>query len=217
MVWRRRLGLLALFSHFRFLLLLFADDAGDGDEFIAFVEIDELDALGVAAGNADVFTIGADGLALRRREHDLIRIGNAKSADNAADFVGGLHRDDALAATALDAVFVKRRAFADAVFAGDEQRSVGIHDFHADHIVTLVRTDAPVADGGAAHVARFFFVEPDAHAVLGDEDDLVVAAGEFDADEAVALFDPDADDAAFARVGVFTQIGFLHDTDLGRH
>jgi len=45
----------------------------------------------------------------------------------------------------------------------------------------------------------------------------VVAAREFDADEAVAFFNLDADDAAFARIGVFAEVRFLHDADFCGH
>jgi hypothetical protein len=90
-------------------------------------------------------------------------------------------------------VFVERSSFADAVFAGHQERRVGINDLDADHVVAFLRPDPPDAGRAAAHVASFFFVEPDAHAVFGDEDDFVVAVGEFDADEPVAALNGDAE------------------------
>ena len=67
-------------------------------------------------------------------------------------------------------------AFADAVFAGDEQHGVVVHQRGGDDVVALLRPDAPDADGVAALVAQLFFVEADAHAFVGDEHDLVEAA-----------------------------------------
>ena len=57
----------------------------------------------------------------------------------------------------------------------------------ADDVVAFVRADAPDADGVAALIAQLLFVEANAHAFVGDEDDFVVAVGELGVDQAVVL------------------------------
>ena len=73
----------------------------------------------------------------------------------------------------------------------------------------LLQPDAADADGGAALIAHFLLVKADAHAFAGDEHDLVMAAGQLDVDQAVALLDPDGDDAAFADVGEIGEVRFF--------
>ena len=71
------------------------------------------------------------------------------------------------------AVFLERRALAEAVLAGDEQHRVVVHERRADDVIAFLRADAPDADGVAALVAHFLFVETNAHPVVGDEHDFV--------------------------------------------
>src|ERR1041384_4117739 len=100
--------LLATLRFFGSLLLLFTNDASDGYEFVAFIQVDQLHALGIAAGDADIFAGSAHSLAVGSAEHHFVGIGDTQGADDGTDFIGGLHRDDAFAAARLDPVFVER-------------------------------------------------------------------------------------------------------------
>ena len=60
------------------------------------------------------------------------------------------------------------------------------HHGQGDHGVGFFQADAADAGGGPAHGPDILFGEADAHAVTGDEDDLVVAGGEFDINQFVA-------------------------------
>ena len=77
-------------------------------------------------------------------------------------------------------------------------------EVHADH-----------AGGVAAHRTDVRLMEADGHAGLRDHHDLVVAVGQLGRDEAVAVLDVDADDAALAVVGVLGDLGLL-DGPVGR-
>src|SRR5437660_7615321 len=102
--------------------LLFTDDRRDGLQLVIWLQIDEFDALGIAAGLADVFHEGAHHLPTDGDEHDFVFVLYRQRANNGAGLLCGLHRNDAFAATRLLAVFLKAGPLADPVFAGDKQR-----------------------------------------------------------------------------------------------
>ena len=77
--------------------------------------------MGVAAGFADFVDADADALAGGGHEHELVLFGDGDGTDDWAGLVGDLHCDDAFAAAGLLAVVVEGRAFAEAVFRGDEE------------------------------------------------------------------------------------------------
>ena len=135
---------------------------------------------------------------------------HGQRADDAAGFVGGLHRDDALAAARLEAVFVEIGALADAVFAGDQQRRVG-HDHGQRHDgVGLFQADAAHAAGGTAHRTR---TSSSVKRMLMPSRVMrttsFVAGGQFHVNQRVARLDADGDDAAFADVGEILEAVFL--------
>ena len=86
---------------------------------------------------------------------------------------------------------------------------VGGGDGGADDVVSLAQVDAAVAGGGAAHGAEVLLVEADGHAVVGGEEDDLLAIGDAGADELVVLLDVDGDDAAAHDVGEVAQGGLL--------
>src|SRR6266566_4340562 len=80
------------------IFLLLTDDGSNGDELIAFGQIDDFDPLSVASSLANVFDEGAHHLTARGDDHDFVRIAHGQSAYDPTGFLGGFHRDDALAA-----------------------------------------------------------------------------------------------------------------------
>ena len=86
---------------------------------------------------------------------------------------------------------------------------VGGGDGGADDVVALLERDAAVAGGIAAHGAEtdpvalgiVFFLEADGHAVVGGEEDDLLAVGEVGGDQLVVFVDGDGDDAAGHDVG----------------
>ena len=68
----------------------------------------------------------------------------------------------------------------------------------AHHIVPLPEADAPDAHGVPAHGPHVVLVEADGHAVVGGDEDLLVAVGLPDGDELVPLLQGDGPDAALA-------------------
>ena len=118
---------------------------------------------------------GADHLALVGDEHEFVRFAHGEGAGDAAGLLVGLHRDDAFAAARLRCgISVERRALADAVLAGDEQHGV------LDRRAPRRRRSRPCSGRmpQTPTVSRpwsrsLFLVEADAHALVGDEHDLV--------------------------------------------
>ena len=86
---------------------------------------------------------------------------------------------------------------------------VGGRDGGADDVVALLEGDAAVAEGGAAHGAEVLLVEADGHAVVGGEEDDLLAVGDAGGDELVVLVDVDGDDAAGHDVGEVLERGLL--------
>jgi len=115
------------------------------------VEVDELDALRVAASHPDVLDTGTHHLPANGDEHNLVVRFHCQRAADLAGLGGGLHGNDALAAARLRAVLVELSALADAVLAGDEQCGVLGHDGGGDEAVFFTQADASHSGGGASH------------------------------------------------------------------
>ncbi len=100
------------------------DDYGGG-YFVLGFEVEELDALGAAAGGADGFGVDADDLAELADDHELGGVVDEVDAGDFADLGSGLHVDDALAAAGLEAVLVDVGALAVAVLGDGEDEAGG--------------------------------------------------------------------------------------------
>ena len=115
------------------------------------MEVDELDALRIAAGHPDVLDAGTHHLAANGDEHDLVVRFHGQGAADLARLGGGLHGDDALATAGLRAVLVELGALADAVLTGNQQCGVPGHDGRGDEAILLAEANAAHAGGGPAH------------------------------------------------------------------
>ena len=80
--------------------VFWGDDYGGG-YFVVGVEVEELDAGGAAAGVADGLGVYADDFAEVGDEHHFGGVVDEVDGGDFADFGGGLHGDDALAAAGL--------------------------------------------------------------------------------------------------------------------
>ena len=99
------------------------DDDGGGD-FVLVFEVEQLDALGGAAGGADGLGVDADDLAVLADDHELGGLVDQEDGVDLAVAGGGLDVDDALAAAGLQAVLVDISALAEAV-GGDGEDQAG--------------------------------------------------------------------------------------------
>src|SRR6185437_9876707 len=107
-----------------FLLFVLLDDAGGG-HLVAGLELQQTDALGGAAGLADLPRVNADDLAVVADQHGFRFLVHQQDAHHFAVARSSLDVDDALAAARLQAVFVHLGALAVAVF-GDGKDQVGV-------------------------------------------------------------------------------------------
>src|SRR4029453_9968326 len=111
----------------------------------------------------------ADPLAAVGDQHDVIVFAHHAHADDAPDAVGDVHRDDAFAATAGEAVLVERGALAVALFRHGEDRGVRRHHVDGDDDIVTVELDTAHAGGVAAHGADVRLAEADRLAGRGGE------------------------------------------------
>ena len=107
------------------------------------------------------------------------------------------------------------RALAVAVLGCDQHRLLLVlGDQEREHLLPLAELHSAHAARRAPHRAHVLLVEPGRLAGVGDEDDVVAAAGDLGADQEVTLVEDDGDDAGLARVGEVGQ-GRLLDRALG--
>src|SRR5262249_33155450 len=157
-------------AFFRPFFLLHACDI---DDLIARIQVHQLDTLRVAAADANPFHRAADDDATLGDHHQFVFRHHILQGDELSGLLGLLHRDDPLAAALLHTIVAEHAALADAALAHHQELGALLHHHHADHAVALVELDPLHAGGGAAHFAGIGFVEADAHAKGGGEDDVV--------------------------------------------
>ena len=87
---------------------------------------------------------------------------------------------------------------------------IGLRGVHADDVIALREIHAVHAAGGAAHRANFRFAEEDGLAVAAGEENHLLAVGEFRADQFVIGVEADGDDARWARIRKFGELGLFH-------
>ena len=80
---------------------------------------------------------------------------------------------------------------------------------HADDLVLVAQADALDAARGAAHRAHLLLGEADGAPLARGQQDVVLAVGEADLDEAIAVVDGERDDARRADVGERLERGLL--------
>ena len=96
-----------------FIPLATVGQAGNGHHAIVVsLEIENPDALCVAADFPNVANFAAKDLALRRHQHDFIAVSDLEKADGQSIAFSGLHADDAFAPATLDAVLADRSPLA---------------------------------------------------------------------------------------------------------
>src|SRR5438093_321986 len=87
---------------------------------------------------------------------------------------------------------------------------------YADHLIYFVWANSPDADCVLALIAQLFLVKSKTHSFLGNQNNLVIAASQVGVDQAIAFFNLDGDDPAFANVPIIGKVRFLDDTRLCR-
>src|SRR5262249_20368090 len=152
----------------------------------------------------------ADHLAAGGNQHNLVRLADGQCADHTSGLFVGFHRDNAFAAARLKPIdllhravlqhHVERRAFADAVLSGYEQRGVFDHHGESDHGVVWFQRNPTDAGGGPPHGTDVIFRKTDAHALARDENDLIVAGGQFDLNQVIARVNANSDDSSLANI-----------------
>ena len=140
----------------RNVIQLVLGELGQAADGIPLVELDQPDALGVAADGAHRADLGADDHAAAGREHDLVVVGDLADGDDRPVALVGLDVDQALAAAVLGAVLGQQGPLAVAVGADGQEAGrvlVAVGDDHADDLVPLGQVDPLDAVGRPAHRA----------------------------------------------------------------
>src|SRR5207302_2813056 len=110
----RRFGLVHVDLVFRVVLV---DEFDSGDDRIIFIDVDDANALRVAADGANVGDVRADDHALFGDEQHLVVFEHVRDAGHFAVLVRGLDVRDADAAARLQSIRRNGRAFAEALFS----------------------------------------------------------------------------------------------------
>src|SRR5690606_34667856 len=126
---------------------------------LAFLQLDEAYALGVAALGGDFLDARAHQRALVGDQHDLVALAHLDGADDAAVALAGLDADHTLAAAAVFGEFLDAGALAVAVLADGKNVGALLRDDHVHHAVVILEADAAHAAGGAAHGTHVVLVE----------------------------------------------------------
>src|SRR6478736_3591204 len=154
-------------------------DGFDGDHALVVLDAHHLDALRVATRLADAFDGRANGLPAIGDDHHLVLGLDHGDADDRTVAIAGINQDDALAAAVLNAKLLDGRALAVAAFTHREHElafCVGARK--ANDRVALVQLDGFDACGGAPSGAYLLFIEANADAVLGGNEELRGAVGD---------------------------------------
>ena len=108
-------------------------------------------------------------------------------------------------------------ALAIAVLGDGEDGGVGDGPHPADDKVPFPELDAPDAYRGAAHGAHVALPEADGHAVVGGDEDVILAVGLQNGHELVPLLQGEHPQAYGANVPEGGLLGALHGTAAGDH
>src|SRR5262245_32205516 len=204
---RKRRALLAggTFVWTCFIPLAAVGQAGNGHHAILVsLEIENPDALRVAADFPNVPNFATKDLALRRHQHDFVAVSDLEKADGQSVAFSGLHADDAFASAALDAVLADWSPLAIAAFCHRQNGCGRIRRdrFHADHLIAFFQGDAFDAVGCATHRSDALFLESNRNALLGAEKDLELAIRELHPYEFLYVFLCQFDDCYLTRIAV---------------
>src|SRR6185312_3223283 len=191
------------------LAVLQALDALDADQAFPFREADEAYPLRVAPEDGDLIHRRAHQRAGGADQHDLLPGHDLERRDGRAVAIGGLQRDDTLAAPAMLRKLRQRRQFAVAGSRCGENVALADDD-QGDQLLALTQLDAAHAGGLAPHRPYFGLGEANRLAAAGHEDDLALSIGERDPDQPVVVGQIHGDDAAGARARERRERSLLH-------
>src|SRR4030095_11726166 len=183
------------------------------------VQVENSHALRIAADLSDIADLAAQHLALRGHQHDFIAVPYLEESDRQSVALGGFDADDALASTALDAVFADGRALAVPPFGHRENgsRRVRRDRFHPNHLVAFLERNAFDAVGCPSHGPHIALQKADGDALFCTEENLPLAIGDLHADEFVAVFQSERDDTALPWIAVGGELRLLDEAVLGGH
>ena len=171
-----------------------SDDRCQGRDVLALTQPRHDHTLRRAARALDPVDGHADHRARIGDEHHLVALAHDAGAGEASLALDELRGLDPHRAAALDRILGDAGALAPPVLGDDEQIGVVGGDVDLDHLVVAPELHAGDARGGTAHGAHVALVESDGLAETGHHQDVVVAVGEANADQLVALAHLESDD-----------------------
>ena len=118
-------------------------------------------------------------------------------------------------ASCLLTIFIHIGAFAIAVFCYYQKLCIFAGYFHAYYMVIFQQFDTAYPFGSSGHRACFFFIKSNSLSISSYQNDILFAVSELYANEFIAFFQIDSNDAITARGIVFSQRCFLHHTISG--
>src|SRR5690606_9885629 len=128
------------------------------DQHLVPGQLDQGDALGVAAQQGHFVDAGTYQGALVGDQHDLLAVLHLDGADQLAVALVGHHGDHALATAALLRELLDRRALAVAALGGGEDLRMLFGNDHGNQLLAFLQAHATHAAGGTAHGAHVAFL-----------------------------------------------------------
>src|SRR5699024_6890444 len=181
-------------------------------DLVAFTQAHDAHAAAVAALHVDVRRMDADQDPVGTDKDEIVAFIHDLDARHAAF---GVVADPQPAAVG-DAVIVDAAAASLAVLGDGQHRGARAADARAHHVVALAQFDDPHAVAGTAHGPGSRLGKADGRAVVGGDDDLVVALGQMAPHQAVAFIEAEGDEPRLADVAELGQRRAL-DQPLPRH
>src|SRR5690606_33196227 len=200
----------------RLLALAVLLDERGGSQLVAVTHVDHLDARGVPSLPADRADGGPDADTCGGHQEDLVLGGDRQGGNQPAAHPGQLDGLDTHAAPALLAELGHGGALAIAT-RGEQQHLVALNvGDRCDHLVAFTQLDAPDPLRAPAHAAEILLAEPDAHAVTGEDQDVVLTVGRADRHQLVVLGEPHGHQGLVPGF-VLLELGLLRLTLPGDH
>ena len=173
--------------------------------------------MGVAAKQGNVVGGGANQRALIADEHDFVAVEDLHGAHQIAVAGAGAHGDDALHAAPLHRELVGGRALAVAALAGREDGARRIRHDQRDHAVLAGEADAAHAARRASHGPHGRCLEARRLAGTRHQQHVVFRLHDGHADQRVARFQRQGDQAGVARARELRERGLLDRAVGGGH
>src|SRR5690606_14812667 len=149
--------------------------------------------------------------------HDLIGIVDLHGANHRTVTIGHFDRDNPFSGTGLGRVLFCCGTFTVTVLRDGEDGSLAARHNQRYHAVAVHQTNTAHAGRGTTHGAHRAVFEANHFTLRREQHDFVIAGGQVNADQLIALVEVNRDNPRGTRTAELFERGFLHGTAGGSH